>query len=243
MGGNVFKDSLGNSLTKRISKTDTFTTIKWLENTFSLSFINNLVGSTGKKDSTSDIDIAIDENIISKEILIQKINNWLQYNKFNPKDYIRKSGISVHFLCPVNGMVKKEYVQVDFMFCNDIEFMKESLSYNTNSIYGGASRNLFLSSLAKSTAGDYKYSWKQGLIHRSNGGIITKDMNEIAKFLLGDNHNKNDIESLETILNSIKSNKPIINNLSNLIKKLNDSNIKSDQEEAMRIKIILEKTI
>ena len=69
-GGNVFKTADGQSATQRINQTDVKPTLAWLEHMLpDLDLQNNTLGSTGIKDTSGDLDIAIDANKISKEQL------------------------------------------------------------------------------------------------------------------------------------------------------------------------------
>ena len=59
-GGNVFKDADGRALTQRINQTDVKSTLAWLEEMLpNLDLQNNTLGSTGIKDTSGDLDIAV----------------------------------------------------------------------------------------------------------------------------------------------------------------------------------------
>ncbi len=246
-GGNIFKDSEGKSLTRRISKVDIISTIKWLETITKLPLVDNTLGSVGKKESSGDLDIAVDQTAITKEELINRLSQWIKSQGNNPKDWIKKSGISVHFLTPINGDIKQGYVQSDFMFGDDIEHMKFGLfSSGDKSKFSGADRNLLMSSIAKSIPGDYKYSWQKGLISRSTGEVISKNPDKIAQVLLGGkNYNKNDLNSVESIMLIIKQKPEMLKALTDLAEKLSNTEgkkpaeIRADTEEADRINKIV----
>ena len=60
-GGNVFKDADGHALTQRINQADVKPTLAWLEELVpGLDLLNNTLGSTGIKDTSGDLDIAVD---------------------------------------------------------------------------------------------------------------------------------------------------------------------------------------
>ena len=61
-GGNIFKDAEKNPLTKRIDRADVDPTIKWLEDILDISLIDNKLGTTGKKPTSGDLDLAVDES-------------------------------------------------------------------------------------------------------------------------------------------------------------------------------------
>lgn len=241
-GGNVFKDAGGNSLTRRISLTEIEPTIRWLEKLTGLPLRNNTLGSVLKKKSSKDLDLAVDQNSVSKDALISKLSNWITKQNGQTSDWIRKSGISVHFKTPVSGNPKNGFVQTDFMFGDDVNQMKFGLfSAGELSGFSGAERNLLMSSLAKSLPNDLKYSWQKGLIKRSSSELISKNPDHIATVLLGDGYNQSDLNSVETIMSAIKEDQQRIRNLENLIVNLRKSigkkpaEAKADSEEADRI--------
>jgi hypothetical protein len=241
-GGNVFKDADGNSLTRRILLPEIDPTIKWLEALTGLPLYNNTLGSVRKKKSSKDLDLAVDQNKISKDDLVSILSRWVTKQKGNTPEWIKKSGISVHFKTPIGGDPTKGYVQTDFMFGDDVEQMKFGLfSAGDQSQFSGADRNLIMSSIAKSLPDDLKYSWQKSLIRRSTGELISKDPEQIANVLLGTQHSSKDLESVETIANAIRKDQSRIDALKRLIISLRGSNgkkpgeSKADAEEADRI--------
>lgn len=241
-GGNVFKDQTGAVVTKRIDKQDIVPTIKWLEKLTGLPLQQNILGSVGKKATSGDIDIAVDQNTVSKDDLVSKLSAWVMKKGEDPKQWVKKSGISVHFKTPIKGVDRMGYVQTDFMFGEDIEHMKFGLSApGEESTFTGADRNLLMSSLAKSLPGDFKYSWQKGLIKRSTNDLISKVPDEIALILLGKGHTGKDLASVETILNAVKKDHTRLADLKNLAVELKKTegkkpgDAKADADEAARI--------
>lgn len=241
-GGNAFKNAEGTVVTTRIARADIAPTLKWLESLTGLPLLNNTLGSVGKKESSGDLDIAVDQNTVSKDDLVNKLSSWVSGQGENPKEWVKKSGISVHFKTPIKGDATNGFVQTDFMFGDDVEHMKFGLfAAGDTSRYSGADRNLLMSSLAKSIPGDYKYSWQKGLIKRSTSEPISKNPDEIAKVLLGKNSSKSDLDSIETMISALKKNPSRIKDLEALIVNLRSSegkkpsDAKADAEEADRI--------
>jgi hypothetical protein len=246
--GNVFKDLLGNSVTSRISQNKISKTLKFLHKITELPIKNHLLGSAGKKESSGDLDILVDSKTISKSDLENKLGKWVHtnYPTDNLDQWIKKSGISVHFRCPIEGDVKNEFCQVDFMFHDDPTWMKFSMySPGDASKYSGADRNLLMSSIAK--AKGVKYSWQKGLIDREDQSkTISKNPDKIAQLLLGADYDHHVFDSVEQIQLAIRKNQSLMEKLQRLIVTLCDSTgvagipkkpgeIRVDNEEADRI--------
>jgi hypothetical protein len=124
-GGNVFKDADGRSLTQRINQTDVKSTLAWLEELVpGLDLQNNTLGSTGIKDTSGDLDIAVDVSKVTKEQLEARLKQWAQSHGFKPEEWVRKSGTAVHFKTPINGTPDQGYVQTDFMFLKNVPWSK-----------------------------------------------------------------------------------------------------------------------
>lgn len=196
-GGNIFKSAEGELLTGRINQADVTPTVKWLEGITGLSLQDNMLGSTGKAASSGDMDLGVDEKKISKDQLVAKLSQWAQSQKLDPKDWVRKSGISVHFRTPIQGDVKKGFVQTDFMF-GDPEWQKFSLQGGTvGSDYKGVDRHILLASIAKALG--YRWSHNYGLLNRESNQPVSKDPDRIAQLLLGVDHTAKDLASVESI--------------------------------------------
>ena len=193
-GGNVFKLADGQSATTRISRENVVPTVQWLEKLTGLSLVDNMLGSTGRKDTSGDLDLGIDDTKISKDVLIQQL-----LKKGIKAEDIRKSGDSVHLKTPILGDKSIGYVQTDFMF-GDPEFQKFALNTG-ESDYKGVHRALLLASIA--SAQHMKWSYKNGLMDRKTNEIISKNPDEIAEKLIGGT--AADLSSVESIVKKIKS--------------------------------------
>jgi hypothetical protein len=196
-GGNIFKGSQGELLTGRINQADVAPTVKWLEGITGLSLSDTMLGSTGKAASSGDLDLGVDESKISKDQLVTKLSQWTQSQQQDPKQWVRKSGISVHFKTPIQGDSKKGFVQTDFMF-GDPEWQKFSLQGGlTGSEYKGMDRHILLASIAKALG--YRWSHNYGLLNRESNQPVSKDPDRIAQLLLGVDHTAKDLNSVESI--------------------------------------------
>lgn len=202
-GGNVFKATADKIDTSRIQQADVLPTVKWLETITNLPLSDNLLGTGGKKETSGDLDLAVDEENISKDKLVTILNKWVTKNKLATKDYIRKSGDSVHFKSPINGDTKNGYVQVDFMF-GEPEWMHWAMAGSPeDSKYKAAHKAVLLASLASFKG--LKWSYKQGLLDRESGKLISKDPDTIAQKLLGSKYTAKNIESVEKIMSAIQA--------------------------------------
>lgn len=202
-GGNIFKDASGRALTQRINQTDVKSTIAWLEQLTGLELQDATVGSTGRKPTSGDLDLAVDATVVSKEQLIARLTQWARSHGLNPEDWIRKSGISVHLKTPINGRPDQGYVQTDFMFLKDVPFSKFILSAPTDSNWKGQDRNVLINSIAKSMG--YKLNQNAGLMTRTEPSeLITNDPDQLAKILLNRSATRDDLHSVETIIAALE---------------------------------------
>lgn len=202
-GGNIFKDASGRALTQRINQTDVKSTIAWLEQLTGLELQDATLGSTGRKPTSGDLDLAVDATVVSKEQLIARLTQWARSHGLNPEDWIRKSGISVHLKTPINGRPDQGYVQTDFMFLKDVPFSKFILSAPTDSNWKGQDRNVLINSIAKSMG--YKLNQNAGLMTRSEPSeLITNDPDQLAKILLNRSATRDDLHSVETIIAALE---------------------------------------
>ena len=79
-GGNVFKDADGAIVTTRINQTDVKPTVQWLEQLTGLPLMDNMLGSTGQKPTSGDLDLAVDPKTISKqELEAHGIRLWVSH--------------------------------------------------------------------------------------------------------------------------------------------------------------------
>jgi len=216
-GGNVFKTPDGGEATQRINKADVEPTLKWLEKIVGFNLTDHMLGSTGIKDTSGDLDVAIDKEKIDKNQLVAKLQAWVDKNAKGDetKSWIAKTGISVHFKTPINGDPKNGYVQTDLMF-GDPKFMAFAMRGSADSEFKGQHRMIMIASIAK--AQGYKWSPTNGLVDRITNEPVTKIPDEVAKTLLGPNATAADMTSVETINKKIK----VDPNYENLVKDAKD---------------------
>jgi hypothetical protein len=204
-GGNVFKDADGRPVTQRINQTDVKSTLAWLEELVpGLDLQNNTLGSTGIKTTSGDLDIAVDSQQVTKEQMVAQLTRWAQSHGFKPEEWVRKSGTAVHFKTPINGRPDSGFVQTDFMFLNNVPWSKFVLgAMPADSKYKGRERNVLMNSIAKSMG--YKLNQIAGIADRNTNEIITDDPDAVAKMLLNKTATRQDLASVETILQALST--------------------------------------
>ena len=204
-GGNVFKDGDGRAVTQRINQTDVKSTLAWLEEMLpGLDLQNNTLGSTGIKDTSGDLDIAVDAQQLTKEQLTAELTRWAQSQGFKPEDWVKKTGAGIHFKTPINGNPANGFVQTDFMFLNNIPWSKFVLgAMPADSKYKGRERNVLMNSIAKSMG--YKLNQLAGIADRATNQIITDDPDKVAKMLLNRTATRQDLASVENILQALST--------------------------------------
>ena len=200
-GGNVFKDADGDPQTQRINKQDVQPTVGYLEKLTGLPLLQNMLGSTGIAQSSGDLDLAVDNKSMSKEELYNKLAQHVTSQGLDPKDYIAKSGVSVHYRTPINGQALNGFVQTDFMF-GDSQWQKWAMAGSPEgSEFKGKHRAILLSSIAK--VRNLKFSAQNGLLTRDTNKLVTKDPDEISRILVGGT--EKDLASVESIIRKIKT--------------------------------------
>ena len=218
-GGNVFKDANGRALTQRINQTDIDPTVTWLEELTGLDLHGELdpdtadqshpqgyperwLGSTGKKDSSGDLDLGIDANQFSKDQMVALLTQWCQSHGFKPEAYIKKSGSIVHFKTPIDGRPDRGYVQTDFTFLLKPKWSQFVLSGGLGSQYQGRERNVMMNSIAKIMG--YKLNQNDGIADRATNKLITDDPDKTAKLLLNPRATRADLRNVESILKALE---------------------------------------
>ena len=204
-GGNVFKNGDGQALTQRINQTDVKSTLAWLEEMLpGLDLQNNTLGSTGIKDTSGDLDIAVDSSLVTKEQLEYRLKQWAGSHGFKPEDYVKKSGNAVHFKTPINGNPANGFVQSDFMFLSDVPWSKFVLgAMPADSKYKGRERNVLMNSVAKSLG--FKLNQNAGIVDRATNQLISNDPDRVAKLLLNRTATRQDLASVESILQALST--------------------------------------
>jgi len=197
-GGNVFKDADGNPLTGRINQSDVPATVQWLETLTGLEFPRERwLGSTGRKPTSGDMDMAVDASEISKEQLAAKLTQWAVSHGEDPKAWVKKAG-EVHLRTPINGNPQNGYVQTDFMFFPNLNWGQFYYGGSEDSAYKGMNRNVLMSSIAKQLG--LKVG-ANGMFSRTTNQLVDGGMDPdyVAKTLLGPKATRENLKNVESI--------------------------------------------
>ena len=197
-GGNVFKDADGNPLTGRINQSDVPATVQWLEALTGLEFpCERWLGSTGRKPTSGDMDMAVDASEISKEQLTAKLTQWAISHGQDPKAWVKKGG-EVHLRTPINGRPENGYVQTDFMFFPNLDWGQFYYGGADDSAYKGMNRNVLMSSIAKQLG--LKVG-ANGMFSRTTNQLVDGGMDPdyVAKTLLGTTATRENLKNVESI--------------------------------------------
>ena len=197
-GGNVFKDANGNPLTQRINQADVPATIAWIEKITGMKFPRDRwLGSTGRKATSGDLDLAVDVNEVSKEELAAKLSQFIQSQGQDPREWVVKKG-EVHLRTPIAGNPKNGYVQTDFMFFPNLDWGTFFYAGGEDSNFKGANRNILMSSIAKSLG--LKVG-ANGMFSRTSNQLVPGGMDPdyVAQALLGPTATKENLKNVESI--------------------------------------------
>jgi hypothetical protein len=199
-GGNVWK---GDMQTIRIPRDLVSPTVSFLEQITGLPLLNNMLGTTGKAETSGDIDLSVDASTITKDELTAKLKTWAAQNDETAQT--KKTGNSVHFRCPIAGKNFLNYVQVDFMFFEDMTFSHWVYRAPVESQFKNAARTILIASVAKYFG--LRFSPERGLVNRENDKPLAQAKNPdyIAKLILNKKATGKDLGSVESILTALKN--------------------------------------
>jgi hypothetical protein len=214
MGGKCFNN------VDRICKQDIIPTVVSLEFKTGIRMQNNLLGSTGKKTTSGDIDIGLDSSQYSQNDVLSKLKSHLGDNN------VRKIGKLITCRYPVYNKPGK-FVQVDFLIGN-LQWLKLFYHASSSTEYSGAHRNGAIRAILRKTnlkvlksdkdqVGKEKHMWSptNGLCRvkqtsysakKSTDTEILSTVNlDIIPSVIFSDHRASvyDLDSLETIIDAI----------------------------------------
>jgi hypothetical protein len=219
-GGNVFKNADKSPATQRINRNDVPTTVQWLEQVTGLSLMDAMVGSTGQRDTSGDIDLAIDAHMITKDAVLGTLVNWCKQQGIpedqimnrkakgkNPAaldNWIDQTGIEIHFKAPINGNPQNGFVQVDFNFLTQMAWSKFMLSaMPPDSQFKGVDRAVLFNSIGKTLG--VKVAVNTGVHDRATNELVTTDPAKFAHLLLGPTGTVKDLASVESTIAALRN--------------------------------------
>ena len=197
-GGNVFKTKTGEPRTQRINRADVPATIRWIEQVTGIEFPQDRwLGSTGKKPTSGDLDLAVDLNEVSKEQLAGILTQFVQSQGLDPREYVVKKG-EVHLRTPIAGDANRGFVQTDFMFFPNLDWGGFYYSGGEDSEYKGMNRNVLMSSIAKQQG--LKVG-ANGMFSRATNELVKNGMDPdyVASVLLGRGATRDNLKNVESI--------------------------------------------
>jgi len=200
-GGNIFKDTNKRPMTVRIPKDSIAPSLAFVEKILGIP-LDVWLGTTGKKESSGDIDVAVDAAKYDKKEVANKLKAWAKSQGQAPSEWVKLSGDNVHFKTPIRdrkGNELGEFAQLDLMFGNP-KFQAWSMRGEPGE-YKGMHRHIIMASIAK--AQGMKWSYKAGLVNRATNETISQDPKEIVRTLLpGYSSNPMDL-SVKSILDYV----------------------------------------
>lgn len=197
-GGNVFKDAQGQPLTQRINQADVPATIAWVEQVTGIKFPEDRwLGSTGRKPTSGDLDLAVDLGETTKEQVAAGLTQWATGQGLDPREWVKKAG-EVHFKTPIGGDASRGFVQTDFMFFPDLDWGTFYYGGSEGSAYKGMNRNVLMSSIAKQAG--LKVG-ANGMISRTTNQLVQggQDPDYVAQALLGPRATRGNLKNVESI--------------------------------------------
>ncbi len=201
-GGNVFKDATKTPVTQRINREEIKPSVAFVEKILGIP-LDGYLGTTGKKDSSGDIDIGIDSAKYDKKEIADKLRAWAKDQGQKPIEWVKLTASSVHFKTPIRDASGKHlggFAQLDLMF-GDPKFQQWAMRGEPGK-FKGVHRHVIMANIAK--ANGMKWSYLNGLVDRNTNEIISKDPDTIVRKMLPGATVK-DFESVESILSFLYS--------------------------------------
>jgi len=215
MGGEAFKNNTGEPLTTTIFKNEVTPTLDSLLLTvLKPAGIDTYIpiGSTGKKQESGDIDIAVGPFPLDNPATVKGIKASLlkSFQSSVGPDRAKLLGSNLAIMFPISGR-PNEFVQIDLMLSSNPE-QTAWLMAGTETGIKGVYRNLLLSYLAKVKSSEepglkITIMFPGGIQVVQNGETVVprNDNPDTIVRVLGLNANKNDIQTFEDLVKVIVS--------------------------------------
>ena len=184
----------------------------------------HVIGSAGKKESSSDVDVMVDSNDLVSIMGTKDVKS----ARVALADYIKgqslpvaRSGVSVHVGIPVG---ESQYVQVDIMGVENAETARHlhQHEYDSDDMKGSTIHRMWanLARISSTPSQQLMISPYKGLVNRETKELITADKNQIAKYLLDTRATADDLLSVNRMINRLQKTAP--DKLSQLKDKMGD---------------------
>ena len=199
-GGNMFSDATSFKHEMIPAIVDSVNTVLSKTGVKAIPIGSGATPTPGKV--SGDLDLIADQNELAQyfsiddaKVIRKKLRQLFDLAGFETG----QSGVSVHVRVPLGDQAH----QVDIMVTpNAMDVSK----FHTHAIpqgskYKGVNKQIAMSYLAKQRG--LKWSAFKGLLNRTDDSMISKDVNDIARILLGSNATAQDLGSLEAIANAL----------------------------------------
>lgn len=205
-GGNVVPDA------KPVTRKNVQTVVDNLQKLMPKGIRVYPIGSAGKKDISSDMDVLIDAGELmtvfpAKEL---KLSRKALEDYFQSKGmFAARSGVSVHVGVPTGE--DNDITQVDIMA---VENAADVVPLHTHdyskdpSMKGGTLHGIWADLTNMSSLPDHPslmMSPYKGLVDRNTKELITSNKDQIAKIIIGPNASAEDMGSVHSILSALRS--------------------------------------
>jgi hypothetical protein len=206
-GGNVVPDA------KPVTRKNVSTVVSNLQKLMPKGINVYPIGSAGKKDVSSDMDVLIDAAELmavfpSKELKLSRkaLEEYFQSNGM----FAARSGVSVHVGVPTGE--GNDVTQVDIMA---VENARDVVPLHTHdyskdaSMKGGTLHGIWADLTNMSSLPEHPslmMSPYKGLVDRQTKELITSNKDQIAKIIIGPNASADDMGSVHSILAALRSN-------------------------------------
>lgn len=168
----------------------------------------NVIGSAGKKEISSDVDVLIDAaELLSAFPWAIDVKTGRKYLELHFKScglVSARTGVSVHVGIPINNQV----VQVDIMaVLNAISVLDlHTHNYECETTKGGTLHAMWADLANLSSVNEHvnlMMSPYRGLVNRTTKELITSDKDQIAKIIIGPNACASDMSSPISLITAL----------------------------------------
>ncbi len=167
----------------------------------------HVIGSAGKKDMSSDVDVMVD----SADLINAMGTKDLKTARMELEQHIAqmdlptaRTGVSVHTGVPVGD----GYVQVDIMGVDNAESARHfhQHEYDSDAMKGSTIHKMWAALARASSTDDLQLMMSpyKGLVNRESKELITSDKDEVAKYLIGPDATREDLGSVNRILSKLQ---------------------------------------